>query len=294
VSQELPENMSEPKLLCWAAYIRVSPATQAEHETLEAQREAISAWAKRNGSTIRWYGGIDGRAERHRERQLLRLLSDLDKHNLVGIVVSAFDRLGRDAIDLMLLSRDLKARGKELVSLGEGDRQLAAALDASAQLTRDVWDVFAKFNHALHHKEMREGYARYLASGGKVGRKPIKIDWKTVDPLIEAGVSASAISRLVGINENTARLHVRRRKAELAALRKPENVPTAPATLHPVPWPDNAHRRLEPGKQGKARRKRISTTRRPPRHPMPHAGHNPTSAPTRRILRTLSLLACIT
>jgi hypothetical protein len=178
-------------------------------------------------------------------------MADLNKCNLAGIVVSALDRLDREAVELWLLSRDLKALGKELVSLSEDDQQFAAVLNAETLPSPDSCSVFASFDRRVTNKKMRHGYERYLANGGKVGRKPIEIDWKAIDPLIEAGVSAAAISRMFGLNENTARLHIRQRKAYLAGFKKPAKPPVTPTTPPPAPHPDNAHRPLSTNREAK-------------------------------------------
>ena len=238
--KEHPEDAVPP---AWAAYVRASHAAQAGLESLETQREAIYAWATHNDCTVRWYEDVGlSDKERRIEPQFRSLMADLNKCNLAGIVVSAFDRLDRDAVELLLLSRDLKAHGKELASLSEGDQQFAAVLNAGTQLTPDTASVLAEFDRKGRHKKMRDGYDRYRNDGGQVGRKRIHIPWKKVDPLIEAGMSAAAISRLVGLNVNTARTHIRRRKAKLAGSKKPAKAPVTPTAPHPAPHPDNAHR----------------------------------------------------
>ena len=203
----------------WASYVRVSSDTQVRAETHLGQKETLAKWAESNGVELVWYEdkGVSG-SKNLNEPQFQKLMAELaDKK---GILVSAFDRLSRDAIGLMQLTRQLKEIGKELGSLREGDQNITKALDASAQLTRDIWSVFAEYNKQVGNKRMRDGYLRYIANGGKVGRKPIRIDWKPIDPLIESGVSAAAIARLTGYNDNTMRLHIRKRKAVLAEQKK--------------------------------------------------------------------------
>jgi DNA invertase Pin-like site-specific DNA recombinase/DNA-directed RNA polymerase subunit RPC12/RpoP len=240
--EEDPEDAVPP---AWAAYVRVSHAAQAGLESLEAQRQAISAWATHNDCTVRWYEDVGlSDKERRIEPQFRCLMADLDKCNLAGIVVSAFDRLDRNAVELWQLSRDLGARGKELISLLKDDQQFAAALNTDTQLTRDSCSALTSFDRRVAFKRMRDAYQLYLANGGKVGRKPIEIDWKVIDRLIESGMSAAAISRLVGLNVNTARTHIRKRKAKLAGSKTPDKAPVTPTTPHPAPHPDNAHRPL--------------------------------------------------
>jgi DNA invertase Pin-like site-specific DNA recombinase len=205
----------------YAAYIRVSSMTQVKAETHLGQREMLEKWAKDKGVELTFYEdkGVSG-VNNLNEPNFQRMMSELVSMNLEGLVVAAFDRLSRDAIGLMQLTRQLKEMGKELTSLREGDMRITQALDASAQLTRDVFSIFAEYNKEVGNKRLRDGYRRYIAQGGKVGRRPLKIDWTPIDPLIESGVSAAAIGRLTGYNENTMRLHVRRRKAVLAESKK--------------------------------------------------------------------------
>ena len=205
----------------WAGYVRVSSDTQVRAETHLGQKEALEKWAtsKNVGLVLYMDKGVSG-VNNLNEPNFQKMLAELVSKGITGIVVSAFDRLSRDAIGLMQLTRQLKKQGKKLVSLKEGDQNITKALDASAQLTRDTFSVLTEYDKKAGNKRMRDGYWRYIANGGKVGRKPIKIDWTVVDPLIESGVSAAAISRLLGLNINTARLHVRNRRLVLAEKHK--------------------------------------------------------------------------
>jgi len=213
--------MSESKPAVWAAYVRVSSDTQVRAETHLGQKEALEKWAIEKGVTLKFYmdKGVSG-VNNINEPNFQKMLAELVSDNLQGICVAAFDRLSRDAIGLMQLTRQLKEQGKELCSLKEGDQNITKALDASAQLTRDVFSIFAEYNKEVGNKRLRDGYRRYIAQGGKVGRRPLKIDWTNIDPLIESDVSAAAIGRLTGYNENTMRLHVRQRKVVLAERKK--------------------------------------------------------------------------
>jgi DNA invertase Pin-like site-specific DNA recombinase len=203
----------------WSGYVRVSSDTQVRAETHLGQKEALEKWAADKGVGLVLYmdKGVSG-VNNLNEPNFQKMMAELTDKK--GILVSAFDRLSRDAIGLMQLTRQLKEMGKELTSLKEGDQNITKALDASAQLTRDVFSIFAEYNKEVGNKRLRDGYRRYIANGGKVGRRPLKIDWTKIDPLIESGVSAAAIGRLTGYNENTMRLHVRRRKVVLAESKK--------------------------------------------------------------------------
>jgi DNA invertase Pin-like site-specific DNA recombinase len=207
------------KPVVYAGYVRVSSDTQVRAETHLGQKEALEKWAADKGVGLVLYmdKGVSG-VNNLNEPNFQKMMTELTDKK--GLVVTAFDRLSRDAIGLMQLTRQLKEMGKELTSLREGDMRITQALDASAQLTRDVFSIFAEYNKEVGNKRLRDGYRRYIAQGGKVGRRPLKLDWAKIDPLIESRVSAAAIARLCGLNLNTARLHVRRRKAVLAESKK--------------------------------------------------------------------------
>ena len=202
-----------------AAYVRVSSATQANNQTHEGQKEALAAWAERNNAELVFYEDLAVSGTKNVTGPVfVKMLSDLDKLGLSGIVTASFDRLGRDAIELMQLTRDLKARGKELVSIREGDFRLATALSATDQLSRDIISVIADFDRRLTVEKMQNGLARYRAKGGRIGRKPVVVDWNEADKLIKAGASSGLIARVLGINKHTARTKVRQRRAELGVI----------------------------------------------------------------------------
>jgi len=207
--------MPTKKRLKFAGYVRVSTTTQAEHGTHEAQREAITAWAKEHGRDVEWYvdAGLSGKKNLDGP-EFRRLLRDLEKHNLTGIVVTALDRLSRDAAGLMLLTQDLAAHGRELISLREGDQRLTTALNATDKLTNGLLALLVEFTHGQTVERMKAGLARYKAAGGKIGRPRKVIDWKKLDPLIKAGASTTLLARLAGVDPRTMYTRLKQREAE--------------------------------------------------------------------------------
>ena len=212
----------------WAAYLRVSSPTQAKRKqpnnpngqgTLENQKEALAAWAERKGVTLKWYTDVMSGTKNMTQPNFQKMLAELESDGMVGIVVTAFDRLGRDGIGLMQLTRELKSKGKELTTLREGEQRLQSAFNsASDQLSRDIISIIAAYDRSVTVQKMKDGLDRYKANGGRVGRKPVVVDWNEADKLIKAGASSGLIARVLGINKHTARTKVRQRRAELGVI----------------------------------------------------------------------------
>jgi DNA invertase Pin-like site-specific DNA recombinase len=84
------------------------------------------------------------------------------------IVVTKLDRLGRSLEHLIELSKDLQARGVDLVVLDQG-------IDTSTPAGRLFFSIIgaiAEFEHALMSERTRDGLAAARACGRTGGQKP--------------------------------------------------------------------------------------------------------------------------
>jgi DNA invertase Pin-like site-specific DNA recombinase len=84
------------------------------------------------------------------------------------IVVTKLDRLGRSLEHLIELSKDLQARGVDLVVLDQG-------IDTSTPAGRLFFSIIgaiAEFEHALMSERTRDGLAAARARGRTGGQKP--------------------------------------------------------------------------------------------------------------------------
>jgi DNA invertase Pin-like site-specific DNA recombinase len=84
------------------------------------------------------------------------------------IVVTKLDRLGRSLEHLIELSKDLQARGVDLVVLDQGIDTSTAA----GRLFFSIIGAIAEFEHALMSERTREGLAAARARGRTGGQKP--------------------------------------------------------------------------------------------------------------------------
>ena len=84
------------------------------------------------------------------------------------LVITKLDRLGRSLEHLTALSRDLQARGVDLVVLDQG-------IDTSTAVGRMFFQILgaiAEFEHALMSERTRDGLEAARARGRTGGQKP--------------------------------------------------------------------------------------------------------------------------
>ncbi len=137
-------------------YGRVSTTDQ----NLDAQRDALQAAGCDEVLVDRASGKLARRPE-------------LDKALLVAregdqLVVTKLDRLGRSLEHLIVLSRDLQARGVDLVVIDQG-------IDTSTPVGRMFFQILgaiAEFEHALMAERTRDGLAAARARGRTGGQRP--------------------------------------------------------------------------------------------------------------------------
>lgn len=188
----------------FAAYVRISTMTQVKDETHQGQREALAAWGKSHDVDLVWYEDLAVSGTKNLTGDTFtRMMADLDRLNLRGIVVTAYDRLGRDAIGLMQLTRELQAKGKELTSLREGDQRLSTALNASDQLSRDILAVIADFDRKVTMEKLRAGRERHIANGGHIGAYAKVVDWDDADfkTLLRFGAGPVVLARAAVVKD---------------------------------------------------------------------------------------------
>lgn len=129
------------------AYLRVS--TDAERQALgvEAQREAIRAWAAKNSVTVvRWVvEEVSGGAELAARTGLLDALAAVGAEQAGHLVVQRLDRFSRDPLTAMLAEIELQKTGAKLsIAVGCDDSD-----DPAAELLRTVLLAVAKFEKRM-------------------------------------------------------------------------------------------------------------------------------------------------
>lgn len=94
---------SEEKEIKWAGYCRVSTEKQAkEGFSLEAQKLAIEKYCQDNKLKLHnvYTEQVSGTVPVHERNQFKKIIEDLDKGIIRGVITAKFDRLSRDLDDL--------------------------------------------------------------------------------------------------------------------------------------------------------------------------------------------------
>jgi DNA invertase Pin-like site-specific DNA recombinase len=173
-----------------AALLRVSTDLQE----LDSQREAIRAWAEREGARVRFYEEPATSGAAARRPVLDELLADARAGRFDVVVVSALDRIARDVVRLVMALDALERAGVSLVSLREGldfrgpmGRAMASLLGAIAEIER-----------AAIRSRVNAGLAAARAKGKTLGRPRYTMtgeELAEVRSLIGRGVSLRRIAR---------------------------------------------------------------------------------------------------
>ena len=175
------------------AYIRVSP----DKQTVENQRFQINRFAKQRDFQIDvWVEETVSGTRSAKDRKLGVLLKRIKKGDT--LIVSEISRLGRRLMEVMSILNACMLKNE----LGNNIQSqiLAFAFSLSAQIERD-----------LISQRTREGLARRIASGQKLGRpmgghnSKYKLTGKEekIKAMLEAGTSKAEMARKLKVSRNT-------------------------------------------------------------------------------------------
>jgi DNA invertase Pin-like site-specific DNA recombinase len=152
-----------------ALYLRVSTAEQ----TTANQRRQLKAVAARHGWTVvRVFedAGISGAKDRNERPALDAMLKAVARREVDIVAAWSVDRLGRSLMDLLVLLRELHAKGVDLFLHQQG-------LDTSSPSGRAMFQmmgVFAEFERAMIRERVLAGLARAKEQGTRLGRRRIE------------------------------------------------------------------------------------------------------------------------
>lgn len=194
------------------AYIRVS----TDKQTVENQRFEVQKFATAKGLVIdKWVSETVSGTKAASDRKLGPLLRKMKKGDT--LIISEISRLGRNLMGIMSILNQCMSKEtmvltvKEHYELGNNinSQILAFAFGLSAQIERD-----------LISQRTKEGLARRVAEGMKLGRKPggkntkYKLSGKEhiIAKMLSEGKSKAAICRRLKCHLITLNLHIERMK----------------------------------------------------------------------------------
>lgn len=184
-----------------ALYARVSTLDQDHAMQLTELREL----AERRGWSITEYTDEVSGARRRRPG-LDRLRADLQAGRIHVVAVWRLDRLGRSALDLLHLLRDITTAGASFVS----------ARDAGLDTTSPAGEVllmmlaaFAQFERSIMQERTRAGLAQARARGRRLGRPPLALDQASAEAAVAAHGGIAAAARALRVSRNALKARLR-------------------------------------------------------------------------------------
>jgi len=150
-----------------AGYLRVSTEGQIGEDRfgLEAQREAVEAYAKAEGYEVaEWYVDEAVSGATLDRPELTRLLNDAGG-KFAFVLVAKMDRLARDLMAQLWIEKELLRGNVELISVAEPFR----GQDPANVLFRQVIGAFAQFERARIAERMAGGRKQKARGGGYAG-----------------------------------------------------------------------------------------------------------------------------
>lgn len=177
------------------AYVRVSTDRQADSGAgLAAQRDAIAAFAKRNGLTVTATfedAGVSGAAGLEDRPGLIDALAALRRGDV--LIVAKRDRLARDVMVSAVVEKQIGRRGASIMSAdgcGNGDTAADAfmrtVMDGAAQFERSL--IAARTKAAMHSKKK---------AGERVGEVPFGYDLTADGRLVENAAEQNVIALII-------------------------------------------------------------------------------------------------
>ena len=178
-------------------YVRVSTTGQ----TVENQIQEIEAAGYKADAVYRDI--ISGKVPAAERPEFSRMLDSISRTNPPKrLVVSKLDRLGRDAVDVLAIVRNLEMMGCSVRVLQLGDLDLTSS---AGKLVLSTLAAVAEMERDLLVERTQSGLARAKAEGKTLGR-PKLIDQKSTRDIqhhLDAGVSISELSRQHGVSRAT-------------------------------------------------------------------------------------------
>jgi DNA invertase Pin-like site-specific DNA recombinase len=200
------------------AYIRVSSEQQVESGAgLAAQRQAIEAFAKRNGLTITaWHedAAVSGAASIEDRPGLMAALAGLRRGD--ALVIAKRDRIARDTLMALTIERTVTKRKASILSAdGVGN-----GTGAADEFMSSIMDAAAAFERGLIRQRTRAAMSAKRKAGERTGEVPFGWNLGADGRLVENAAEQKVLADIVACRN--AGMSLRR----IASILTDANVPT--------------------------------------------------------------------
>ncbi len=195
------------------AYLRVSTDAQ----DTDNQRLAILDYAQQHDIQIDHFIRVIASSRRNTADRRLDDLMELIQPGDT-LLVAEMSRLGRSISEIVRLVDELVERKIHFIALKENIK-FCGEKDMQTTVMITIFALLAELERTLISQRTRDGLAKAVANGVKLGRKPGVLCKSTLDPhrdiiidYLQRGVSMASIAKIIGINPGTLRNYVITRK----------------------------------------------------------------------------------
>lgn len=179
-------------------YARVS----TKEQKLDVQIEAIEKICKyRDYKLMRVFEdkSTGANIERPEFKEMIAAIEDKNLLDIGAIVIYKLDRVGRSIRDLLVFIDWCKKHNIEFISVTDN-------IDTTTPQGRFFFYLMgavAEYERELIRERIEAGKKRYVATGGKFGRKEKKIPMGEINRLISTGVPVAKVARMFKVSRTT-------------------------------------------------------------------------------------------
>lgn len=199
------------------AYLRIS--TSDKGQSTENQKLAI---VEAGYAVHHWYAeeGVSGSVKALERPEFVRLMEVVTSGD--SIIVTALDRLGRDAEDILNTVNAFVRMKVRVCILNLGNLDVTSV---SGKMFLTILSALAEMERGILRERTKQGMARVAAEGVFVGR-PLAISPELMKVLMagrESGATLEYLSQMYSVNKMTLQRNLKKWKGKLPAYTKEYN-----------------------------------------------------------------------
>ena len=185
-------------------YVRASTVEEVKQGSNERQREMLERFFREKGWEYRIFEDKAKSGANMDRDEFQKMMKAMEESQPFAVVVTKIDRYARSLIDLLNSIKELEDRGVGFISIQDSGIDTTSP---NGRLLLQILGAFAEFERTMINSRTSAGREKARAKGVRFGRPAFKtssknggkfIDPKRVTELKEKGLSARAISKLMG------------------------------------------------------------------------------------------------